>query len=99
MKSMKKWSRDWAAFDWSQVIEKLEEMKEGDDVGQDMGISREEFLEYLDWLKETNKEEFYKAVLGIKLSEMGIDASQMETLVSHPDELLRIMEAVLQDKN
>ena len=97
----KKWSRDWADFDWSPVIEKLVAMKEGDDdagYDSDVGISREEFLEYLSWLKETDIEGFYKAVLGIQLSEMGFDANQAETLAAHPDELLRIMEAVLQKK-
>ena len=95
----KEWSRDWAAFDWSQVKQKLESMKEGDEkAGHDVGMSREEFLEYLDWLKESDIEGFYKAILSIRLSEMGFDANQVETLVSHPDELIRLMESVLQDK-
>lgn len=96
-KSTRKWSRDRADFDWSPVIEKLVavEMKEGDDnADYDIGMSREEFLEYLDWLKESDIEGFYKAVLGIQLSEIGLDERQVETLVAHPDELLRIMESV-----
>ena len=78
------------------MIEKLVavEMKEGDDNADcDIGMSREEFLEYLDWLKESDIEGFYKAVLGIQLSEIGLDERQVETLVAHPDELLRIMES------
>lgn len=99
MKNTRKWSRDWSEFDWEPVMAKLKEMKEkgADKADYDVGISREEFLEYLDWLNQTDEEGYYKAVLSIQLSEMGFDENQVETLVAHPDELIRIMEAVLQE--
>ena len=100
MKDTKNWSRDWAGFDWTQVVEKLEKMKgkERDDkAGYDVGISREEFLEYLEWLNRNDKEGYYRAVLSIQLSEIGLDDGQIETLVAHPDELIRILKFMIKE--
>lgn len=100
MKNTKKWSRDWANFDWSQVKEKITEMegKEGDEkAGHDVGISRDEFLEYMDWLNQNDKEGYYKAVLSIQLAELGLNENQIEALMAHPDELIKIIRLVLTD--
>lgn len=100
MENMKKWSKDWANFDWSRVKDKIKEMegKEGDEkAGYDVGISRDEFLEYLDWLNLNDNEGYYKVALSIQLAEMGLNESEIEWLVAHPDELVKIMRRVLTD--
>ena len=98
MKNTRKWSRDWSEFDWGPVIEKLKAMKENEgNADYDVGITKAEFLEYLDWLNQTDKEGFYKAVLSIQFSEMGFDEEQIETLLSHPDELIQFMESILKE--
>lgn len=92
----REWSRDWTQFDWSQVKRKLEAMQEGDEkAGHGVGITREEFLEYLNWLRQNDNDGYYKAVLSMQLAEIGLNDSQIETLVSHPDELKKIVELVL----
>lgn len=97
MQNINKWSHDWENFDWSAVKQKLEELrkKEGDENRDyDVGISREEFLEYLEWLKQTDKEGYSKAVLSIKLGELGFPEGQIEELIKHPDEALRIIQDI-----
>lgn len=97
MQNINKWSHDWENFDWSAVKQKLEELrkKEGDENRDyDVGISREEFLEYLEWLKQTDKEGYAKAVLSIKLGELGFPEGQIEELIKHPDEALRIIQDI-----
>lgn len=98
VRDTKKWSRDWADFDWSQVKKRIAEMQEkerDEKSGYDVGISRNEFLEYLDWLRQNDREGYYKAVLSIQLSEIGLDESQVETLVSHPDKLIKILKFII----
>lgn len=100
MQDGRKWSRDWADFDWTQVKKRFEEMegkKDGEKAVFDVGISRDEFLEYLDWLSQNDMEGFYKAVLGIQLAEMGFDEDQAETLVAHPDMLIKAMESIIKE--
>ena len=97
MQNINKWSHDWENFDWSAVKQKLEELrkKEGDENRDyDVGISREEFLEYLEWLKQTDKEGYAKAVLSIKLGELGFPEGRIEELIKHPDEALRIIQDI-----
>lgn len=49
----RQWSRDWGNFDFNAVKEKMDYY---DSIGgverMDLGISREEFLEYLEWLSK-----------------------------------------------
>ena len=97
MQNINKWSHDWGNFDWSAVKQKLEELrkKEGDENRDyDVGISREEFLEYLEWLEQTDKEGYAKAVLSIKLGELGFPEGRIEELIKHPDEALRIIQDI-----
>lgn len=101
MDNTKKWSKDWANFDWSQVKDKIAEMekKEGEERdGYDVGISRDEFLEYLDWLRLNNNEGYYTVALSIQLAEIGLNESEIEWMVTHPDKLVKVMRHVLTDK-
>lgn len=94
----KRWSRDWANFNWAPVIKRLEEKKEkggGDNDDSDLGISFKEFIEYMDWLCQNDKEMYYKAVLSIIFAEAGFDESQVEALMPHLDELIRILACLL----
>ena len=51
-----KWSKNWEHFNWDEVAVKLEKAKQSGPISwkehPDIGITAEEFLEYLDWLRE-----------------------------------------------
>ena len=57
-----KWSRDWKNFDWDKVIKNLNDLDESmqnQKKGEsNIGISIEEFKEYLDWLWENDPDYF-----------------------------------------
>lgn len=54
---MEKWSRDWSTFDWDEIERKMDALQAGDaDVS--LGITREEFQEYLSWLSIYDPELF-----------------------------------------
>lgn len=67
-----KWSHNWKTFDWDAVKEKLDcfESTEGA-YNIDLGICREEFLEYLDWLSQNEPLELARLQLYRLLMEAG----------------------------
>lgn len=77
MKKTKKWSRDWKHFDWKTVRENLvkveEKIQKGQEIDFEMGISKEELIEYFIWLKETYPLEFLRMITDMKLREMELD--------------------------
>lgn len=86
----RKWSRDWANYDWKTIEEKFDVLssKDGNE-NKDIGISNEEFLEYLDWLAENIPWEFERLQLYIALRETGADNDKIMYLLSHIDELAK----------
>lgn len=56
-----KWSRNWEQFDWEPIDRELKEVIKdiGTDRNVDVGISREEVIEYFEWLSENRPEEFW----------------------------------------
>ena len=59
------WSKDWANFDWEKIEKKLFEVekdKSGRVVEGDIGITKEEFMEYFCWLFENEPVEYEKAI-------------------------------------
>lgn len=69
-----KWSRDWEQFDWKPIDRELKEVIKDNGAGSniDVGISREEVIEYFEWLSENCPEEFLKLLILRKMSEYGL---------------------------
>lgn len=102
MPDNRKWSRDWANFDWMKVRNNMAIILSGNagngsDV--DIGISKEEFLEFLDWLMENHTEEYYKLILVKQLTRMGLEEDLVEYYVAHPDELSKIVKLYMDKHN
>lgn len=98
MPDNRKWSRDWENFDWTKVRENISIIlsgNDGDKSGIDVGMSREEFLEYLDWLMVNHTEEYYKVILIKQLTEMGLEDDLVDYYVAHPEELGKIVKLFL----
>lgn len=74
MEKLEKWSRDWKHFDWRPVRENLKKaekkIRKGQEIDFDIGISKEELIEYFIWLKETYPLEFLKMITDMKLRKM-----------------------------
>lgn len=96
---VRKWSRDWAKFDWKTIEEKFDALngQEGDK-NSDIGISSEEFLEYLDWLAENIPWEFERFQFYIALREIGADNDKTMYLLSHMDELAKELQEFLRNR-
>ena len=51
----RKWSVDWQTFNWKEVDKEIEE-KQPQSVEELTTLSRDMFIEYLQWLNETSPE-------------------------------------------
>lgn len=62
MGNMGRWSKDWEHFDWRPVRDKLPEAEKNQKQGLsfDARISKDELIEYLEWLKENKPIEFFQ---------------------------------------
>lgn len=85
----KEWSRDWAKMDWKEIKEKLSEldnMTPEEREQADIGITLDDFVEYLDWQGENEPEEYWKSIFTLKLRELGVPMEKVEYWVQHPEE-------------
>lgn len=102
--NISKWSRDWENFNWEAVREKIEraeeELKQG--VGNkeeyDIGITAEQFVEFLQWFQENAPEEYNRFVVYMILREKGLEEQEITFCLSHPEELKQALE-LLQREN
>ncbi|MCM1217825.1 MAG: hypothetical protein NC548_25315 [Lachnospiraceae bacterium] len=78
------WSRDWNAFDWESVRARLEGGE------QDIGMTEEEFHEFMDWYALSSPEDYGRAVLYILLVRQGIPEEKAEFLSGHMEELVAV---------
>ena len=88
MKYMYKiWSRDWENYDWEQIMENLHEYENGKcDIG-DLGISREELLEYYKWLEIHDPAAYGKLQLTALLAAMGLPDELVTYYKENPEQL------------
>jgi len=63
----RKWSRDWAGIDWEQIKEKLDMYCENPSEQVDIGLTKEDLNEYMEWLGENDLEEYLKVKLLVTL--------------------------------
>lgn len=87
------WSKDWKNFDWSEIERNIDRMTERINLHHirsdtfDVGITQEDFIEYLKWLSINNPTEHLKIMLYISLRNAGVSpdkallaASDLKTL-------------------
>lgn len=97
----KVWSRDWNNVDWDEICEQLKNRHRIN--GKIKGSRRvkdftaNDFLEYMNWLFETDKEEYWKAMLAIQLHEMGADMEVIKYSCENPDKVALALKLVKED--
>lgn len=79
------WSRDWKVFDWDDVEKRL------DSGSHDIGITRDEWLEYMQWFSINDPEGFAGTVVCILLKEMGFSDKEALYYSEHADELAELL--------
>ncbi len=92
----RKWSRDWGRFEWGEVEKRLvkAEKRKGRGNVYDVGISHEEFLEYLDWLRENSLTQYYEIILSLQLEECGLSDKEAAFCLKHPDVLRMVLDKI-----
>ncbi len=96
--SDKKWSRDWSKMDWNEVERKLDEQIDNPEKDADIGITADEFWEYLSWLEEEDMEEYLRIKFFLKLYEVGVSAKEAEYWFEHPQEFIDTVKEALEAK-
>lgn len=98
----KKWSRDWENFDWKTVIEKcagLQLSQETDCKEQyDLGITKEEFFEYVQWTQENAPDEYRFMILCLQLMERGMSQDELIYCLTDMDKLEQAITKIKEDK-
>lgn len=94
--SCTKWSKVWEEFDWEEVKKKLAEAKKDEyKSGEyDVGITKEEFIEFSDWLRENLPAQYYKVILSIQLAECGLSDEEIDFWLKYPDILKMILDKI-----
>lgn len=92
----RKWSRDWERFEWEEIRSRLAEAEKGEykNEGYGVGISKEEFLEFFDWLHENMPEQYYKILLSLQLTECGLSDEEVAFWLAHPDVLKMVLDKI-----
>lgn len=99
-KKSKKWSRDWSEFDWNVMRTRLEEAEVNKADGVvDIGITLDEFVEYLQWLMENEPEQYCTVMLSMKLKESGVPMENVEYWLSHPKEFGEVVNRWIAEHN
>lgn len=85
----RRWSRDWEKVEWDSIREKLTKVGKvqlnQENAKEDIGISREEFVEYIEWLYENKEKEFWTVMLGLRLCEMGVEPDTAYSMCENPE--------------
>lgn len=63
-----------------------------------IGITEDEFIEYLEWLAENHPEQYRKAVLGIKLHELGVEPMLAQYMCENSQQFLKAFGIMKRDK-
>lgn len=88
------WTKDWAAFDWNVVGKEVanEGSMAADFAATEPGITKEQFMGYLEWLSENDPERYGKVVFGIQMHEQGVDPAFAGHLCERSQQLIDLFE-------
>lgn len=88
------WSRDWKNFKWDEVKKRLDnvEKEEAGNGEYDVGRTKKELLEYLDWLCKNAPEEYFKVVFGLQMMEGGLSENDVAVCMAHMEDIKKAMD-------
>ena len=102
MKINNEWSRDWNKVDWDEVYNKVvtHKSKKGEpiDISKEIGLNKEDLMEYVAWLLENDKKEGEKLLIGLTLCSLGVEVNDAEWAASNPEILIEIIEEMINDQ-
>lgn len=76
-----KWSRKWEEFDFNEVDARIRE-------GKEPGITQEEYIEYLQWLRVTHPDESLKlSIYAILVEQYGFSEEEAAYWASRPEKI------------
>ncbi|MBE5945517.1 MAG: hypothetical protein E7259_01095 [Lachnospiraceae bacterium] len=78
----RKWMKDWENFDWKPIKEALDKKEREGLEDMDIGITFEEFLDFLAWLGANDKATLSKLMLVYKLVDIGLPLEHAFVFVS-----------------
>lgn len=90
---LKTWSRDWDQFDWESVERKLQQNPEimygnSVDFSASIGLSREEFLEFLEWFSMKHPEgSAYYMIAATLVHKYGLTVEEAEEVLQDETKL------------
>lgn len=94
----RKWSRDWGSFEWGEVRRKLAGAEKGKGRGgdneYDAGISKDEFLEFFNWLRESHPAQYYEIILSLQLTECGLSDKETTFCLRHLNVLKMVLDKI-----
>ena len=93
----RKWMKDWENFDWEPVKEALDKKEKEGIKDMDVGITIDEFLDFMGWLLVHDKAMFSKLMLSMQLVEMGLSMEQA-LYVARNEELQEEILVLLENK-
>lgn len=73
MEQERKWSRDWKHFDWKPILQNLSEGEKckAQGIAIDIGISKDEVINFFKWMKENEPSEYYGFMIHMMLKGKG----------------------------
>lgn len=101
MKIHNGWSRDWNKVDWDEIYNKVvtHKSKKGGpiDISKEIGLNKEDLMEYMAWILENDKKEEEKLLIGLTLCGLGVEVSDAEWAASNPEILKEIIDEMLKE--
>lgn len=82
-------------WDWDKVSEQLKEAKKDPSVKEVEEISRDEFLDCLDWMAVNDTDNFCKFIFLKRLAEIGMPEEALKNCADNPELLKELMKFAL----
>ena len=86
----KTWSRDWENYAWERKMKNLQEYESGKQNSGDLGISREELLEYYKCLEIHDTVAYGQLQLAALLTAMGLPDELVTYYTDNLEQLKKI---------
>ena len=68
------------------------------DISKEIGLNKEDLMEYMAWILENDKKEEEKLLIGLTLCSLGVEVSDAEWAASNPEILKEIIDEMINDQ-